>query len=74
MTRSIRAPKKLYWVEILPGGEPLPYRQRGGGVFSTLAHAQGRCKKLDHRGVLTQIYVAEQIPWSPAPTAVEEDA
>lgn len=74
MTRPNRTPKKLYWVDILPGGNPLPYRQRGGGVFSTLAMAKGRCEKLAHLGVLTRIFVSAKIEWSPTPTDVEGDA
>lgn len=71
MTRPRRAPKQLYWVEILPGSETLPYRQPGGGVFSTLAYAQDRCVRLNRIGILTQIHVTEQIEWSPVPTEVD---
>lgn len=59
----MRAPKQLFWVEILPGGKPLKFRQPGGGKFSSLKAAQARAESLAWGGVLTQIYETQEIKW-----------
>lgn len=61
----MRAPKQVFWVEIVPGGFTVPYGQLGGGEFSTLAGARGRALLLAHLGVLTQIYETQEIKWVP---------
>lgn len=64
----MRAPKKLFWVEILPGGKPLAYNKTGGGKFSSLRAAQNRATSLNRRGILTKIYTTEEIKWVEVPT------
>lgn len=61
----MRAPQQLFWVEILPGGKPVPYGIMGGGKFSTLKYAQNRATMLGWKGVLTQIYETQEITWVP---------
>lgn len=61
----MRAPKQLFWVEILPGGKPLKFRQLGGGKFSSLRAAQSRASDLNFTGVKTQIYETQEIKWFP---------
>lgn len=59
----MRAPRKIYWVDVVPGGPGLRYNQRGGGKFTTLHGAQGRARDLAWRGVKTKIYESEEITW-----------
>jgi hypothetical protein len=52
-------PSKLYRLAVVPGGNPLGYRQKGGGTFSSLANMQERIDDLNRTGVLYEIYEAD---------------
>lgn len=49
-------PKKLYYVEILPGGKPLEYRQKGGGTYANLNHANNAYEALRRYGSNVRLY------------------
>lgn len=54
----MRAPKQMFWVELVTVGG-LKFRQRGGGKFSSLAAAEDRQAQLAHCGIESEIYVSE---------------
>lgn len=44
-------PKKVYFVEVLRGGRPLTFREKGGGHFTQKFSAKERYDKLTRSGV-----------------------
>lgn len=56
-------PSKIYYVEVLPGGEPLPFRVRGGKIFTTLYHADNHKDGLERLGVNARVVVLESPVW-----------
>jgi len=59
----MRAPKKIYWVEIT-GGPGLGYAERGGGKFTVLKYAQDRVYDLEHKGKTAEIYETQELVWT----------
>lgn len=59
----MRAPKKIYWVEIT-GGPGLRYAERGGGKFTSLQFAKERVESLNRQGKTAEIYQSQDIEWS----------
>jgi hypothetical protein len=55
-------PKKLYYVLIKPGGNPLKYRQKGGGTYTNEKYAMSQFKSLKAHGSNVELYSAE-IDW-----------
>lgn len=43
-------PKDIYFVEILPGGPPLGYREKGGGHFTAYGAAAERYEHHVNKG------------------------
>ena len=60
----MRAPKKIYWVEIT-GGPGLGYAERGRGKFTSLQYAKERVEQLERRGKTATIYESQEIVWNP---------
>lgn len=59
----MRAPTKLYWLELETVGK-LRYRQSGGGKFSILKSARDRQRYLAGQGIRSTLY--ECVPvWTP---------
>lgn len=57
------APNKLYYVKVLPGGTPLKFRQRGGGVYVDEKYANSQFKSLRAHGSIVELMVAE-VEWT----------
>lgn len=49
-------PEGLIYVEVVPGGKPLGFRQQGGGVFNSLRTAQYRIDNLTRSGVHFKVW------------------
>lgn len=56
-------PKTLIYIEVVPGGNPLGFRQQGGGTFSTLKAAQYRIDNLTRSGVHFKVWETD-CDWS----------
>lgn len=41
------APKKTYFITVIPGGRPLKYREKGGGHFKTGFNSADRFAKIE---------------------------
>lgn len=66
------APKQLFWVEVLPGGQQPMYPQIWGGPVPTMRDALDRCKQLALNGVLTEIHETQEIKWVVSDGTTEE--
>jgi hypothetical protein len=60
----MRAPKKLYWVELETVGK-LNFRQKGGGKFTDLAAAEDRQRQLRRQEIKSTIYETQELQWTP---------
>lgn len=60
----MRAPKKLYWVELDTVGK-LGFRQKGGGKFTSLSAAEDRQAQLEYSGIDSTIYETQPLVWTP---------
>jgi hypothetical protein len=61
----MKAPKKLYWLELETIGK-LKYREKGGGKFTSLAAAQARQDGLlKYNGIKSTIYETGELDWRP---------
>lgn len=56
-------PTKIYYVQVLPGGTPLGYRQRGGKIFTTEQHAVNHKEGLERMGVNARVMILESPVW-----------
>lgn len=56
-------PNKIFYVEVLPGGEPLGFRQRGGKIFTRHEHAENHKETLERQGVFARVMVLESPVW-----------
>lgn len=56
-------PKAIYYVEVLPGGTALPYRQRGGKIFTTYIHAVNHKKLLERYGAIARVMTISPVEW-----------
>lgn len=61
-------PKEIFYVEILPGGTPLGFREQGGGHFTSEKHARDRYEYHNNRGRRVRLYTILNPPW----VAIEE--
>lgn len=61
----MRAPKRLYWVELDTIGK-LGFRQKGGGKFTNLSAAEDRKRQLLCDGIKSTIYETQELDWRPA--------
>lgn len=62
----MRAPNRLYWLEIV-GGKSLPYQKRGGGKFTSKAAAENRQEYLSkYHGVETKLFQTQELVWEEA--------
>lgn len=66
----MRAPKKLYWVELDTIGK-LKYRQKGGGKYTSLRAAEEQQFVLLHGGIKSTIYESQDLQWTPVAEAAE---
>lgn len=62
MSVSARAPKQLFWLDIVTVGE-LKYREKGGGKYTSLAAATAQQQRLAARGIKTKLYQSAPIKW-----------
>ena len=60
----MRAPKKLYWVELDAVGK-LKFRQKGGGKFTSYPAAVDRQAALALGGIASTIYETQELQWNP---------
>lgn len=63
----MRAPRKLYWVELNTVGK-LSFRQKGGGKFTDLAAARDRQERLLRDGIESTVYESRLV-WRPVEVA-----
>lgn len=66
----MRAPKRLYWVEVETIGK-LKYRQKGGGKYSDRRAAEEQQFVLAHNGIKSTIYETQPLDWTPVAEAAE---
>lgn len=52
-------PDILYRVEVVQGGRPLRFREKGGGTFASWMYALGRYETLHNSGVHVRLLEAE---------------
>lgn len=50
-------PKELYYVEVIPGGTPLAFREKGGGTYASKPYAVAQCDKLIEAGHIAVLFV-----------------
>jgi hypothetical protein len=50
-------PKQLYYVEVIPGGKPLGYREPGGKTYATKPHAVTQRDRLIAAGHNAKLFV-----------------
>lgn len=62
MSISARAPKQLFWLDIVTVGE-LKYREKGGGKYTNARAAITQQQRLAARGIKTKLYQSEPIKW-----------
>jgi hypothetical protein len=56
-------PTKIYYVEVQPGGTPLPYRQRGGKIYTVEQHAINHRDTLLRLGANARVMILESPFW-----------
>lgn len=49
-------PKEQFYIKVLPGGRPLKFREKGGGVYTQYQHAQKQLDRLRRSGVRCELY------------------
>lgn len=59
---SKRAPKKLYWLDVVTTGK-LRYREKGGGKYTNLKAALAQRDYLSFRGVKSVLFESKPIEW-----------
>lgn len=59
-------PKKLYYVLITPGGNPVPYGKKGGGKYTNGEFAKSHAEDLKKLGVRAKLYESE-MNWEEVP-------
>jgi hypothetical protein len=63
---SGRAPRRLYWLEVITIGK-LAYNKRGGGKYTSLAAAQKQQAYLAGQRIDSVLYETEPITWKEVP-------
>ncbi|QIQ63024.1 hypothetical protein SEA_MOAB_163 [Streptomyces phage Moab] len=64
-------PKKMYYVLIKPGGKPLGYGKKGGGVYSLEKNARGQYDHLKSQGCKVELYHT-RVDWDLLETNVND--
>ncbi len=55
-------PDKVWYVKILPGGKPLKYREKGGGLYAQERYAVSQYDYLKNRGSNVELLIGE-VQW-----------
>jgi len=59
----MRAPKKLYWVEVITRGK-LRYGKKGGGKYTSREAAEDQQATLDYVGIESELYETQDLVWT----------
>lgn len=59
---SGRAPKKLYWLDVVTTGK-LKYREKGGGKYTEKYHAREQQRRLSYRGIESVLFETKPLEW-----------